>query len=112
MKKLLVIVLALGSFSAFAEKMGSEAIEVFKLMSNSQVKHCLKDVSLANSVNVKIDKLVEECPGCNTYTIELLQSSIDIISLKKTVTLTGKLVPGIFNKWFQGYDCKVKVEEL
>jgi hypothetical protein len=112
MKKIMFAMFASLSLMAasHASKMGSEAVEVFKLMTNDDVRTCLEDVK--DLVNVKIHKTVGQCPGCSTYTIEGYAKNIDMLTSKKTITLKGSSVRGAFNQQIQSYDCKIVESRL
>ncbi len=108
--KFIVLAMTLSlSTSTFAQtKMGPEALEIFKVLTNAQVQECLNDVDV-DMVNTEITKVVARCPGCNTYTIKGNKRNIDTPSPEKTViTIKGKAVPGWAGGFVQTYTCTVK----
>lgn len=106
MKYLLSALVLVSSVSAFAsEKMGAEAHDIFRLMTNAQVKECMKDFP-SDFVNLEIEKQVYRCPGCVTYTISANELNFDVASAKKSVViLNGRMVRGFGGQWVQTYGC-------
>jgi hypothetical protein len=108
MKKSLVALLFILSTNALAMQMGKEAVEMFQVLNNPQVRDCLDRENLA-LVNVLIEKNQARCPGCNTYKITGYNRAIDTIKPKKTViTLSGRMVQGSFGPLSQTYSCSVR----
>ncbi len=110
MKSFILSLSLLVSASAFASKMGPEAIEMYSVLSHGQVQECMKDAP-SKMVNMTIEKKVMRCPGCVEYKITGHEVGIDIARAEKTtITITGKMVPGTFAGWIQTYQCDVKTK--
>ena len=108
MKLLILSLTLLVSASAFAAKMGPEAIEMFNVLNHNQVQECLKD-SPSKMINLSIEKKTFRCPGCVEYKISGNELGIDIPRSEKTVILIkGKAVQGTFGGFVQTYECSIK----
>ena len=108
MKTVIFALSLLVSASAFSITMGPEAQEIFAVMSHPQVQECMKDVP-TNLVNVKIEKTVARCFGCNTYTISGNELAIDVPRPGKTViSIVGRAIRPAFGGLVQSYECSVK----
>jgi hypothetical protein len=105
-----ILLLAISMFSInihAAQKMSADAVEIFQVLSHHQVVECMRDVP--QMVNVSVEKVVARCPGCNTYTITGSEVGIDTPRREKTtITIKGRAVPGIFNRFIQLYTCDIK----
>lgn len=110
MKSFLLALVFVCSSAFAAEKMNDQAVEMAAVMTQGQVRECLKNVNLGEMVNVSITKQVYRCPMCNTYVItgnEIVEG--DIISPEKTkITLVGKGVPGFGFGFVQTFTCKIE----
>lgn len=109
MKNFVLGFIALLSVNTFAaEKMGSDAVEMYNVLSNHQVNECIRNAP-SKMVNISIEKVTARCPGCTTYKISGNKVGIDIASPKKTViTIKGRAVPGTFGGFIQTYSCDIK----
>ena len=108
MKNLFVIMIATLSLSAFAAKMGPDAVEMYEVLSHPTVRDCLENAP-RKMVNISIEKIVARCPGCNTYIVTGSELNIDIPSATKTrIKIVGKGVRGMFNTFAQTYTCDVE----
>ena len=107
MKSLILYLTLLVSFSAFAGKMGPEALEMYALLSNGAVQECMKDAP-SKMINMSIDKTVFRCPGCVEYKITGNELGIDIPRREKTtIKIKGKMVRSTFAGYVQTYECSV-----
>ena len=107
MKSLILTLTLLISASAFAAKMGPEAVEMYAVLSHGQVQDCMKDAP-SKMINMSIEKKLMRCPGCVEYKITGNELGIDIPRREKTtIKITGKMVPGTFAGWIQTYECSV-----
>lgn len=109
MKNLVVTLIALFSLNTFAgEKMGEDAVEMFKVLSHHQVVECIRNAP-SKMVNISINKMVARCPGCNTYTITGHELVIDTPSTKETkITIKGRGIRNSFGGIAQTYTCDIE----
>ncbi len=97
MKNLVIAFSMLFSVETFAvERMGTEAVEMYHVLSHPQVVECLRNAP-SKMVNIAIEKVVARCPGCNLYKISGNEVGIDIARPTKTIiSIKGRAVPGTF----------------
>jgi hypothetical protein len=107
MKILITLFIALVSLNTFAgDKMGTEAVEMFSVMSHANVQECMREVP--SMVNIKIEKMTARCPGCNVYTITGNELRIDVPTVKRIkIVIKGKGVRSSFGGFTQTYTCEV-----
>ena len=106
--KSLIAVLMIVSTSAFATTMGPEAVEMVGVLTHPDVARCASEFNASQMINVKVEKTVYRCPGCNTYKISGTELNIDIPGQTKVLTAFGKAVPGFGGGFVQTYTCSLE----
>lgn len=107
--KHVTLALCLIASSAFAgNTLSGDAVDMVGVLTHPDVRTCVEDFNASQMINVKVEKSVYRCPGCNTYKITGTELNIDIPGRARALNVVGKAVPGFGGGFVQTYTCSVE----